>query len=42
MQVDANGGFGQVLERVLAVVKAHGPAWLRIQRPLLLDWQAGD
>ncbi len=42
IEVDANGDFVQVFSSVLQVVKAQGPAWLRIQPPLLLDWREAD
>ena len=42
IEVDANPAFEQVLGNVLDVLKAQGPAWLRIQPPLLLDWTNGE
>ena len=38
LAADANPDFDEVLASVLNVLKTHGPAWLRIQPPLLLDW----
>ena len=35
VEVDANPGFDQVFDSVVDVLKAHGPAWLRIQQSLL-------
>lgn len=37
MEVDANPAYDKVFAAVLAALKAKGPAWLRIQPPLLLD-----
>ena len=37
VEIDANPDFGQVLSHVLRELKAQGPAWLRIQPPLLLS-----
>ena len=42
IEVDANPAFDQVLGAVLDVLKAEGPAWLRIQPPLLLDWHKSE
>ena len=39
VEVDANPDFDQVLAKVLAVLKTHGPDWLHIQPPLLLGWR---
>lgn len=39
IEVDANPAFHQVLAAVLEALKTQGPAWLRIQPPLLLDWR---
>ncbi len=36
VEIDANLPFAQVFAAVLAALKQHGPAWLRIQPPLLL------
>ena len=40
--VDANPPVADVFDNVLAALKQYGPAWLRIQRPLLLDWIDSD
>ena len=40
LDVDANADFPQVFARVLNALKKHGPDWLRIQRPLLMDESA--
>ena len=40
VEVDANADFPQVFNRLLHALKAHGPDWLRIQPPLLLDESA--
>ncbi len=42
VEVDANSEFEKVLAHVLEVLKAQGPAWLRIQPPLILDWRDAD
>ncbi len=42
VEVDANLDFDRVLGSVLEVLKTQGPAWLRIQPPLLLDWRESD
>ncbi len=41
-EVEANVEFDQVLASVFDVLKSQGPAWLRIQPPLLLDWRDSD
>ena len=40
VEVDANDDFPQVFRRVLDALKTHGPDWLWIQPPLLLDESA--
>ena len=40
--VDANPTLPQVFDAALAALKKHGPAWLRFQPPLLLDWIEED
>lgn len=40
--VDANPPLPQVFDTVLAALKNNGPAWLRIQPPLLLDWRESE
>ena len=40
IEVDANAAFPEVFDRVLNALKKHGPDWLYIQRPLLLDESA--
>ncbi len=42
VEVEANVEFDQVLASVFDVLKSQGPAWLRIQPPLLLDWRDSD
>ena len=42
VEVDADHEIGLVFGSVLQVLKAQGPPWLRIQPPLLLDWQDTD
>lgn len=42
IEVDANPPFNQVFADLLDTLKSHGPAWLRIQPPLLLDWRGGE
>ena len=42
IEVDANPPVADVFDNVLAALKQYGPAWLRIQRPLLLDWIDSD
>ncbi|MCY3779038.1 MAG: dTMP kinase [Chloroflexi bacterium] len=42
IEIDANPAFDQVLAAVLDVLKDRGPAWLRIQPPLLLDWHESE
>lgn len=42
VEVDANPEIDRVFGSVLEVLKAQGPRWLRIQQPLLLDWQETD
>ncbi len=37
VEVDANSDFPEVFAGVLRALKEHGPDWLRIQRPLLMD-----
>ncbi len=36
LEIDANPDIAEVLSRVIQLLKAHGPTWLRIQPPLLL------
>ncbi len=38
IEIDANPGVDAVFSAVLDALKARAPAWLRIQPPLLLDW----
>ena len=38
IEVDANPPLSEVFDSVLAALKEHGPAWLRIQPPLIFDW----
>ena len=40
--VDANRDFDEVFGSVLQVLRAQGPAWLRIQPPLLLNWHKSE
>ena len=40
--IDANPAFPEVFDKVLAVLKEHGPAWLHIQPPLLFLWPSGE
>ncbi len=42
VEVDANPPQAQARENVLAMLKKHGPAWLRMQPPLLFDWLGND
>lgn len=37
IEVDANPSIPVVFDKVLSVLKEHGPAWLRFQPPLLFD-----
>ena len=36
IEIDADGEFGAVFSTALTALRQHGPAWLRIQPPLLL------
>ena len=40
VEVEADADFPRVFNRVLQALKAHGPDWLHIQPPLLLDESA--
>ena len=42
VEVDANPDFATVFADVLRALKYHGPTWLRIQPPLLLDEDDAD
>lgn len=36
-EVDANSDFPEVFDKVLRALNEHGPDWLRVQPPLLMD-----
>ena len=38
IEVDANPPVAEVFDGVMAALKEHGPAWLRLQPPLLFDF----